>query len=420
MNTIHNPYQNVDWNAYRPHKTELHCHTRVSDGRADFNEMIEAYYADNYDCLSITDHGTIDRGWVKPNWRYFVRFFQYFCIFVQLIQHIPGLERFIQTHFKEAPDPEYKLNGLTEERFREISQGVGRDGRGMLRVPLGTEHSPGGNKLAHVNSWFCDVHSAAWGRAKYDKAVRTVNKAGGLCIINHPTAAMKNHKHPYHEIYEGKHSAYADYVERLLVQYPALLGIDCFGSNDLKLWDILLQRLAPSGRNVFNISTSDSHDPQDKWHGVSWVWAMMPQNTAESLRKCLEDGAFFATGHFTRFVFSKELQAAHPNLLAALREENPKSAHIFHEDNQDIYTHFCVIPRPINAPRPMVTSITVENGMISIDAENCDAITWISNGKIIASGGTITLAECETLGSYVRAELWGPGGNLYTQPFLLR
>jgi len=393
--TIHNPYKNVDWDSYKPHRTELHCHTNVSDGEVNFSEMIEAYYAAGYDCLAITDHGIVNRSWTKPVFRRVVRFFIF------------------------GKNPFRKPTGLTEERFREISEGVGRDGRGMLRVPFGTEHSPGGRRMAHVCSWFSDVRSAAVGRADYEKAVRRADEAGSLCVIAHPTSSMKNGKKPYDGLYEGKRAAYVHRLQCLFEKYPSLLGVEIKDVRDRKLWDILLRHFAPTGRSVFAVGTSDTHDVKDIEGGLGWVEAVLPENTVEDLRECLEDGAFFAASRCASFISTPEFHAAHPNLHPEQREEFQKYARIF-DKYPALYDKYCMGWMPIDAPKPMVDRITAENGMISIQAQNCEAILWISDGKIVASGESIALASCEGLGAYVRAELWGPGGNLYTQPFLLQ
>jgi len=398
-----NPCQNVDWDKCKPHKTELHCHTSASDGKADFNEMIEAYYAAGYDCLAIADHGIVDRSWTLPNFRLLPRFLTF------------------QKHPFRTPI------GLTEERLREISEGVGRDGRKLLRVTLGTEHSPGGSKWAHVCSWFCDVHSAAMGKADCTKAVRAVGRAGGLCVINHPTASMKNYKVPIVERYEGKHAAYVDRLQLLLEQYPSLLGIELQDARDRKLWDILLGRLAPAGRSVFAIATSDAHDAKEEIgdHSPGWVEAMLPENTVEHFRKCLEDGAFFAASRYVSFIWTPELLAAYPDLLPSLREKHPEATHQLDEIDKHFHSAIFFDRMPADVPMPMVTKITAEDSAISIEAKNCDVILWVSDGKNaagkhIASGEHLILADCDKLGSYVRAELWGPGGSLHTQPFLLQ
>jgi len=397
---IHNPYQNVNWDAFRPHRTELHCHTCASDGEADFGEMIEAYYEAGYDCLAIADHGIVDRSWTEPNFRPLRKLFTF------------------------QKRPFRKPAGLAEERLREIGEGVGRGGRGMLRVPFGTEHSPGGGKWAHVCSWFGDTPSAALGRADYDKAVRRADSAGALCVINHPTSSMKNGDRPYAQVYEGKHASYVQKLRRLLEKYPSLLGIEHRGDYDRKLWDILLRTFAPMGRNVFAVGSTDAHDVKTIEGGVGWVEAMMPENTVGNLRQCLEDGAFFAASRYVSFIQTPELLAAcpdlpeliapYPSLLRGMRKDQLAKMHFLYGEG------FYFSRRPTEEPMPTVTKITVEDSVISILADNCDIILWVSDGKYIASGEKIHLNDREGLGDYVRAELWGPGGNLYTQPFLLQ
>ncbi|MDR2686275.1 MAG: PHP domain-containing protein [Oscillospiraceae bacterium] len=394
---IHNPYRNVDWASFRPRRTELHCHTNVSDGEVNFSEMVEAYYAAGYDCLAITDHGIVDQGWTKPAFRHLSRLLT------------------LQKH------PFRKPTGLTEERFREISEGVGREGRGMLRIPFGTEHSPGGRRYAHVCSWFCDVRSAAVGRADFEKSVRRADEAGGLCVIAHPFSSfvMQSRMKPRVGIHEGKYAAYVDKLRCLLEKYPSLLGVEIKDVRERKLWDTLLGHFAPLGRSVYAVGASDTHDVKDIKEGLGWVEAMLPENTVENLRECLKDGAFFAASRCVSFLSTPEFHAAHPNLHPEQREEFQKYARVLSK-YPALYDKICMGWMPIDAPMPMVESITTQDGVISIEAQNCEAILWISEGKIIASGDTITLANCEGLGAYVRAELWGPGDNLYTQPFLLK
>ena len=73
-----------------------------------------------------------------------------------------------------------------------------------------------------------------------------------------------------------------------------------------------------------------------------------------------------------------------------------------------------------SGPVPVITDIIVDNNImnITINAENNNKIDWISNGKIIAHGNTIMLESHKNrLGSYIRANIIGPGGIVFTQPF---
>ena len=357
---VQNPYKDVDWETYGQYKTQLHTHTTASDGRETMAEAIENYYRHGYDFVAFTDHGVVDRGWTKPN-------------------HIP----FYGIPDRSWTEPVYnlfnglfgsqKIQGLPEVRLREISEGAGRGGRGMLRVPFGIEHNPNGPRV-ELNSWFCDWGNFTFvpgGNYEYTYGVRGVHRAGGLSMINHPSASSYGSGLSYGEIYEGGDNLYVNKVQVLLEQYPSLLGIEIPEDRDRKLWDILLANLAPSGRNVFGIATSDSHgaDTVD----ARWVWALMEEQTLDNLRRSLETGAFFS-----------------------------------------------VIKADAARAAPIITEIAMRDGTIAIAAENYINIQWVSNGGIITTGGTLDLAANKNrLGAYIRAEVTGEGGTLYTQPFLL-
>jgi len=358
---ILNPYENVDWAKAKPYRTQLHTHTTASDGKQTLAEAIENYYRHGSDFVAVTDHGVVDRGWTKPN-------------------HIP----FYGVPDKSWTEPVYNLfsnlfgsqriAGLTEARLREITQGAGRGGRGMLRVPFGIEQNPNGHSV-EINSWFCDWGNfilMPGGEYEYKYPTKNVHRAGGLSMINHPSGSSFNSGLSFEDIYAGENYGYVNKVQVLLEKYSSLLGIELArNAKDIKLWDILLTNLSPSGRNVFGFTTSDSHgaDTVDD----AWVWALMEEQTVENLRGSLEAGAFFS----------------------CVKGD---------ADNEE----------------PMITEIAVKNGTITITAHNHETIQWVSDGRVIAAGGELSLSEHRgELGAYVRAEVRGEGGTLYTQPFLL-
>jgi len=384
--TILNPYENVDWSKAVPYRTQLHTHTTASDGKQTLADAIENYYAHGYDFVAVTDHGVVDRGWTRPN-------------------HIPvyGIVDRPQTEpvydFLHGLVGSQKIKGLGEERLREITEGVGRGGRAMLRVPYGIELNPNGKRV-EVNSWFCDWGNFLFmpgGAYEYKYPVKNVHRAGGLSVINHPGESSFNSGLSFEELYEGENYGYVRNVQALLEIYPSLLGIELQGgARDIKLWDTLLGNLAPlMRRNVFGIYTSDSHgaDTVD----ARWVWALMEGQSVENLRASLEAGAFF----------SAVRAVDHPATLAALGKAT----------GRDFGAAWSA---PAGLPEPMVTRITAAADTIGIEAENAEVILWISDGKVVATGNELLLAEHrEALGAYVRAEVWGEGGILYTQPFLL-
>ena len=75
---------------------------------------------------------------------------------------------------------------------------------------------------------------------------------------------------------------------------------------------------------------------------------------------------------------------------------------------------------------PKVTGISVDEAAntVSLETENALLVRFISNGSVVAvkpaNDAVIDLDDCAALlGDYVRAEVFGDGGMLYTQAFLL-
>ena len=68
----------------------------------------------------------------------------------------------------------------------------------------------------------------------------------------------------------------------------------------------------------------------------------------------------------------------------------------------------------------MVTNVAIdeENDTVTLAGVNYNSVKWVSNGKVIASGETLSLREhSDEITCYVRAYLTGEGGICYTQPF---
>jgi len=375
---VDNPYRNVDWETWGAYRAALHTHSTLSDGYASLPEMVEAHYARGYDILAMTDHGVTDRSWTKPN-------------YTPLLQWVQQVDK--DTPF--FPDQE----GLTEERFREITDGVGehREGRGMLRVPYGIELNATAIDKSHVNSFFSDWGTAlVGGTFDLETPIRAVNRRGGLCFLNHVSDVTFNKGLPYEESYEGWRYNRVYLIQRLLEKYPALLGIEIPDGEDHKLWDLLLINVAAKGRNVFGFNTTDAHRVDDKLDR-GWVLALMPENTVENLRTCMETGAMLSFAHYINSYWQ----------LDRWKETTGKDWGERHWNADK------------TQPDPEITNITAAEGRITIEHKHVTGVHWISNGQVISTESSIDLNTVGGLGAYVRAELIGPGGVLYTQPFLL-
>ena len=384
---INNPYETVDFDNWDQYKADLHCHTTASDGDEDMDDMIEEHYAQGYDALALTDHGIVSRGWKEVSTRNYYKIMGIF-------------EGKTQT-----------VTPLTEERYNEIITGVGRDGRGMLEIPLGIEQNPTSLNNAHVNSWFAEYGDGiVGGTSNYEEVVKNVDSAGGLSVINHPGEYTNARDESCEVDAYNEDNLWYDYVinkfANLLINYETCIGIDINSKEDgrtkydRKLWDILLSKVVPTGRNVFAIATTDAHQ-LDKV-GCAWTDLCMPENTAENVQTCLKNGAFFAVSRYIKN--SEEL------------------AQFSLETGIDWGTSFEQESRDDSIPAPKVTNISVDDNedTITLSVDNALTVHWIADGEVIAVGNTIDLDDySDKIGSYVRAEAFGEGGVLYTQAFTL-
>lgn len=354
--TIGNPYETVNWDTWGSYKANLHTHSTVSDGDVDFRDMIEAYYSAGYDILAMTDHGTVNYGWdIKPD-----------------VDWMIGLANAGKTR-----------HALTTARKLEICAGAGRNGRGMTEVPLGIELNGMSVKKTHINGFYANSghHVRAMDETDYEPAVKAYHQAGGITHLNHIGDWAEAFGDP--SVYDN---AKVDYFFNIFNKYRSCLGFELVNTtdsrtkNDRILWDKLLQRVIPAGRNLFGFANDDSHELGDI--GKSWEVFMMPTNTAANVRTAMETGTFFAVSRYAR----AELGDSFAGTGAA----------------------------------PAVTRIIVPGGkgQIKLQCQNYTKVQWVANGTVIAEGEEIDLNAYENaVGCYVRAQISGPGGMCFTQPF---
>ncbi|MDR1464416.1 MAG: hypothetical protein LBJ11_03840 [Oscillospiraceae bacterium] len=354
---IQNPYADVDWETWGTYKANLHVHTTFSDGDYCLRDMVEEYYRRGFDVLGTTDHMVVGRPWdQKP-------------------RTVPPFD--IQNWGKPH-------DVLSTNRLQEITEGVGRGGRGMVQVPKGLEMNGVVPMKSHVNGFF-----AGWGQAflgvdnDFRTAVAMTEKYGGVSFINHPGDWL----HSENDLSVARDPANVNYFADILRDYPSCLGIEIYNDGDYPtrgdrvLWDELLTRLLPEGRQVWGFANDDSHNYNSVDNTSELMF--MPKNTVENIRACMETGAFLACSRYDRIRLGD-----------------------FAGDK--------------NLPFPSVTNITVNQaaGTITLQTTGTDLVEWVADGKVIATGGTIDLAaHAEEMTCYVRAQLIGPGGISATQAF---
>jgi hypothetical protein len=118
--------------------------------------------------------------------------------------------------------------------------------------------------------------------------------------------------------------------------------------------------------------------------GRDWTVFRLPELTEEAVREALTTGAFYAASIST------------------------------HEKAEQSVEGTPVITRIVHDPEVGVLSIFAEvNGEPVEDA----AYRWVADGEALHVGPELLYRDNERIGSYVRAEIVGPGGTAFTNAF---
>lgn len=363
---ISNPYETVDWDSWNAYKTQLHCHTNVSDGASSIADTVEAYYAADYDILALTDHMTLGVQWdQKPE-----------------VVSLMRLVKYQRTGFSE-------LVPLTSERRQEILSGIGRNGRPMLEVTTGVELNGAVPQNSHINGYFSDYGQGLIGiDGDYETPAAEVGKRGGITFLDH--LGDYTHAGDENDPELSKDDLYVRKFSKIFLDNPSCLGTGINSARDIQtkwdrvLYDEILQKTIPYGVVPWSFSFSDSHSDTIDQIDRAFTVHMMKELTVPELRRSMEDGTFFCICRSARAEMGDDWLG--------------------------------------EGPYPEVSRITVDQGedKITISASNYDKIVWVSNGVEIAQGESIDLDDySDSVGCYVRAYIQGPGAVCYVQPFAL-
>ncbi len=395
---IDNPYANVDWDSWGAYKTQLHSHTTASDGEQTIHEYVKAHYDADYDIVSLTDHGTLNRGWNNEP------------------QLIP-LVRLVKYERTKMAD----VIPLTEEEYSAYTGGTASSDtrtheNGMLDVPLGIElnmATPFAD--CHLTGYFSEYGQGLAGVfGDYETPSQGVKKAGGISMLSHVGEyvyiGMKSAEHvgqPVDDYYANK------FARIFLDNQGSSVGMGINSSRDENtrcdriLYDQILQKTIPNGVVPWSFTFSDSHS--DRSVNYAYTMMLMPGLSMENFRKSMENGEFFSVSHYSNGV---ELNGM---------KEMPD----FDEEKLDETEGY-----KLNNT-PMVTRVSVDqqNDTISVEGTNFNEITWVSNGNVIRresdiedGKATLELHASDLLNEpklYVRFYITGENGICYSQPFVL-
>ncbi len=434
--TITNPYENINWETVKQYKAALHTHTNASDGDDKLINSIERHYETGFDIVAITDHGITDNSWTDSS-----KNSKLVTNVMSLIGKTDGELVYLSEKGTLPKGMAYEMKTVNGDDYF-----VAADGREILRIPFGIENNAVSIN-AHVNSWFAPFEDNM--PSGYRNAIVGVDKAGGLSVINHPGEYTQARYELYQEdAYDMSNPSYSYYINKFygyIDKYDSCIGIDINSKGDgrtrydRKLWDIMLAKAAAEGKTVTAIATSDAHQLDKIDTGSLLVLAetktsesvknallkgeVLPQSTCLSNRDELEQIAKSLKDFYGETALYNKI-ATLIKEYDAEREEKDKSG----DDGQVgvSYTALNDEGYLATATRPSVKSIIVNEAedTITIDSENALLVRWISDGKLIATTKADDLAFDlnnyeDVINGYVRAEIFGEGGMVYTEGFTL-
>lgn len=434
--TITNPYSNINWETVNQYKAALHTHTNASDGDITLTQSIERHYETGFDIVSITDHGVSDLSWTDSELGS-----KFITKVMTLVGRSDGNLDYLEQSGTFNNGTKYEMKNVNGDDYL-----VTDNGREILRIPYGVENNAVSIN-AHVNSWFAEFNCNL--PSDYRNAIVGVDKAGGVSVINHPGEYTQARYELYQEdAYDMDNWAYRYYINKFygyIDKYDSCIGIDINSKGDgrtryeRKLWDIMLAKAAEKGKTVTAIASSDAHQ-LDKIDTGSLI-VLAESKTSENVRKALLNGEVLpqstcicnrneidqiAEGiktYYGETELYKEL-AKIVEEYDAEREEIANSA-----DDGQVGVGFSSLNKEgyiTTETRPVVKSIAVDDNedTITINTENALIIRWISDGELIATtmanNTAFDLNDYEDkIKGYVRAEIFGEGGIVYTEGFTL-
>lgn len=254
---IHNPYDSVDWGAYRQYKAEFHAHTTRSDGSMNPQSVVDMYHKNGYHILAITDHDRVTYPWDK--------FSEMEPSDLSVIRMEYGLSGEIPENSSHAPRDIHLLNEDFIFKDRDPSA------MGMVSI-MGNEISGGQHDMG---SYFNDYLERP---NTEEESLKATSGRNGLAMFMHP------------ERYNYSVQWYLDFYQR----YDHLIGLELFNSGTnlrhLDIWDSLLVILMPE-RPVWGFSNADMHRPTH--FGQNWNIMILPELSEKWVRKGMERGLSF-------------------------------------------------------------------------------------------------------------------------------
>jgi len=401
------PYEGIIWTGpsqYGQYKASLHVHSLNSDGSNTQAEMIEQYYSLDFDILGMTEHnyGRNAAGSDMLS----------FPFTKDWVSHNRGS--------REVP--------LTPERYAEISTGVDREGRKLLAIPNTSEiavYPDEANIFFFPHEWHASVSGGVIGGAHIrnpiglnnlfsvvEEFVNPGSNLRAIGFINHPGRTTGGTgRFTQSGIDRSRERGWVNMYAAIFNRYSSCLGFEIVNRgndndslNDRILWDSVLTQVVKHGkRNVWGFANDDAHSTTAAGH--AWNVFIMAENTVEAFHEAMVKGNFYAVARRARRELGDTFYGGVPGASATV-----PAAHL--------------------REWPQLTGVQYMNRgqsnlRIILTTRNSNTVNWISDGKVIVgtngqpvNNSTLAFATySDQIGSYVRANIIGPGGIAFTQPF---
>lgn len=243
----------------------------------------------------------------------------------------------------------------------------------VISIP-GNELSKNVHMLSYFNTYFDKRGKGPSVSNGMMQNIANVGELGGFLYIAHPNR-------------KGGATENPEYCLELL-NFPQVLGIEVLNAGQFtnnhseKLWDTLLTETMPY-RNIWGTASDDSHSDRLATLGTGWTYLLLDNLSQADAREAMIAGRMY----FSSYRVEKEL-----------------------DDNK--------MHPGISAPTIKIIDVDHDQGVISLVANDADTVEWISTGgAVVAKGSSINVNTTVGVSKYIRARIFGPGGQTMTQPF---
>jgi len=414
------PYQDIIWTGsgqYGQYKASLHVHSLNSDGSHTQADMIETYYALGFEILAFTEHN-YGRNASQTAGTDMLTF--------------PYTKDWVSHNRVEPPHAQREVP-LTQARYDEIIAGIGRpassgkEGKPMLRVPNTSEiavYPDEANFFFFAHDWERSVPGGVVGGAhirnpiglnalfnEVEDHIDEDTQLRAIGFINHPGRTTGGAgRYDARGEAASKERGWVNMYTAIFNRYTSCLGFeivnrgtDADSASDRILWDSVLTQVIPHGkRNVWGFANDDAHSANGAGH--AWNVFIMEENTVEAFHEAMLKGNFYAVTRRAHRELGQNIYGGVPGT-----QTNVPNAHL--------------------GAYPQLTGVRItgsgNNIILRLTVENAPTTNWISDGKVIVdthgnpvNTNNLRLADYPSqIGSYVRANIIGPGGIAFTQPF---